>query len=162
MRKRPPSICDSLIADLCRICDSFFAENVHTLHRQPIVSKPVKEEPMSDNSLCHFEIMSRHPKKSADFYARLFGWKLNYDMGENYILFQPESGIGGGIQKADEITPGSGLAIYIRVDDIEACLKKAVDLGGKQVTGKTEIPNVGWYGQFSDLDGNTIGIYSGN
>jgi predicted enzyme related to lactoylglutathione lyase len=116
---------------------------------------------MSKNSLCHFEVMSKDTKKAGDFYSQLFDWKLNFDMGEDYIMFQPESGVGGGIQKIETLTPGGGLRIYIYVEDIDAYIKKAVDLGGKQVTPKTDIPNVGWYGEFSDLDGNIIGLFTG-
>ena len=39
-------------------------------------------------------------------------------------------------------------------------LEKAVNLGAKKVKEKTEIPNVGWFGLFTDLDGNTIGLFT--
>jgi len=35
-----------------------------------------------------------------------------------------------------------------------------VKLGGRKVKEKTEIPNVGWVGLFTDLDGNTIGLFT--
>ncbi len=39
-------------------------------------------------------------------------------------------------------------------------LEKAEELGGKKVSGKTEIPNVGCFGLFTALDGNTIGLFT--
>jgi len=48
----------------------------------------------------------------------------------------------------------------ILVDDIDAMLEKAVKLGAKKVKETTEIPNVGWFGLFTDLDGNTIGLFT--
>jgi len=38
-------------------------------------------------------------------------------------------------------------------------LEKAEKLGGKKVKEKTEITGVGWFGLFTDLDGNTIGLF---
>lgn len=113
----------------------------------------------SKNALCHFEIMSKDTKKAAEFYNHLFGWKLNFDMGDEYIFIQPENGPGGAISKSDNFGAGGGLAFYIEVDEVENYLKKAVELGGKEVTPKTEIPNIGWHAQFSDLDDNIIGLF---
>jgi predicted enzyme related to lactoylglutathione lyase len=49
---------------------------------------------------------------------------------------------------------------YVEVDDIPKYLSKADSIGGKQVTPKTEIPNVGWFGVLADPDGNKIGVYT--
>jgi len=46
------------------------------------------------------------------------------------------------------------------VDDIDTMLEKAVKLGAKKVKEKTEIPNIGWYSLFTDLDDNTIGLFT--
>jgi predicted enzyme related to lactoylglutathione lyase len=116
---------------------------------------------MSKNSICHLEIQAKDAKKTAGYYKELFGWKLNQDMGDEYILFQPENGPGGGISKNENFTPGTGVVLYVEVDDIESYLKKAGDLGGKKVAPKTEIPNHGWYGQFADPDGNIVGLFTG-
>lgn len=48
----------------------------------------------------------------------------------------------------------------MQVDDINAMLRKAVKLGGKKVKEKTEIPNVGSFDLFTDLDGNIIGLFT--
>jgi len=47
------------------------------------------------------------------------------------------------------------------VDDVDATISKAKNLGGKIIKEKTEIPNIGWFGLFSDLDGNVIGVFKG-
>ncbi|MCP4567540.1 MAG: VOC family protein [FCB group bacterium] len=114
---------------------------------------------MASNGICHIEISTANVHKGADFYNKLFGWKLNFDMGDEYILFQTEVGLGGGFTKSEK-TGSGGLVIYVEVDNIDAYLIKAVDLGGKPVVSKTEIPNVGWFGHFADLDGNTIGLFT--
>lgn len=53
-----------------------------------------------------------------------------------------------------------GVLVYFQVDDIEETFDKVKHLGGKVILGKTQIPNVGSYGVFSDLDGNQIAIFS--
>ncbi len=46
------------------------------------------------------------------------------------------------------------------VKDIPKILNKAKELVTKTVKEKTEIPNVEWFGLFSDLDGNIIGVFT--
>ena len=54
----------------------------------------------------------------------------------------------------------AGTIFYVQVEDIDATLRKARELGGQEVTEKTEIPNIGWYGLFKDPNENLIGIFS--
>lgn len=116
---------------------------------------------MARNTICHFEIPATDAKKVSDFYRDLFGWKLSLDMGDDYVLFQPEDGPGGAISKVDDFAPAERVMFYVEVDDVEAYLKKAMELGGKPLVSKTEIPDVGWYGHFADPDGNTMGLFTG-
>ncbi len=50
--------------------------------------------------------------------------------------------------------------VYISTDDIDASLAKAESLGGKIVLPKSEIPDTGWFGFFSDPTGNVVGLYT--
>jgi len=110
--------------------------------------------------ICHLEIPTTDTKKSGEFYKKLFGWKIDYGWGPDYAMFiTGEAGlIGGGLDRKDKITPGN-IIIYVQVEDINAMLEKAEKLGGKKVKEKTEITGVGWFGLFTDLDGNTIGLF---
>jgi len=110
--------------------------------------------------ICHIEIPTTDVKKSGEFYKKLFNWKIDYGFGKEYATFDTEEGqVGGGIDRKDKIIPGN-IIIYILVGDINTMLAKAVKLGAKKVKKKTEIPNVGWFGLFTDLDGNTIGLFT--
>jgi hypothetical protein len=110
--------------------------------------------------ICHLEIPTTDVKKSGEFYKKLFGWEIDYGWGKDYATFSTgEDQLGGGLDRKDKITRGNTI-IYILVDDINAMLEKAVKLGAKKVKEKTEIPNVGWFGLFTDLDGNTIGLFT--
>ena len=116
---------------------------------------------MPKNAICHFEIAVKDAKKAAASYEKLFGWKMNFDMGDDYVLFQPADGVGGALSKTKDHAPASGITIYVDVDDIEGYLKKAVSLGGKEIRPKSDIPGVGWFGLFADPDGNVIGLFTG-
>ena len=113
------------------------------------------------HTICHLEIPTTDVKKSGEFYKKLFGWKIDYSWGKDYAIFSTGEGqlSEGGLDRKDKITPGN-IIIYILVDDINAMLEKAEKLGAKKVKEKTEIPNVGWFGLFTDLDGNTIGLFT--
>ena len=113
------------------------------------------------HTICHLEIPTTDAKKSGEFYKELFGWEIDYSWGPDYAIFNTGEGVltGGGLDRKDKITPGQ-IIIYIQAEDINAMLDKAEELGGIKVKGKTEIPNVGWFGLFTDLDGNTIGLFT--
>ena len=113
------------------------------------------------HTICHLEIPTTDVKRSGEFYKQLFGWDIDYSYGPNYAIFNTGEGklTGGGLDKEDKITPGN-IIIYVQADDINGMLEKAVNLGAKKVKEKTEIPNVGWFGLFTDLDGNTIGLFT--
>lgn len=116
---------------------------------------------MGKNTICHLEIASKDTVASSKFYESLFSWNISSPMGEEYIFFNPATPPGGGISKMDKIASGGGIVFYVEVDDIKAYLAKAEKLGGKIVRPQTPIPGHGAYGQFSDLDGNLIGLFTG-
>ena len=50
------------------------------------------------------------------------------------------------------------MTFYAQVDDLQAYLDKAEQLGGMTVMPPTEIPNVVTLAMFSDPEGNIIGM----
>ena len=62
------------------------------------------------NPVVHWELMSKDPAKAADFYARIFGWKVDHRPELNYRIVETggEGGINGGIVKPDEPGPWPG------------------------------------------------------
>lgn len=116
---------------------------------------------MATGSICHIEIPCKDAKKSADFYGKLFDWKIDFSMGEGYGLFMPKEGVGGGISQEEEFSTDKGVVFYVEVDNIDAYLKKAAELGGEQAVPRTEISGHGWFGHFKDPDGNIIGLFEG-
>ncbi len=115
---------------------------------------------MSKHSIVHIEIPSANAEESGKFYSQLFGWKITPVPEMNYTLFEPEDGPGGGFTAVDGNTKVGDVLLYVDSDDIEADLKKAETLGARVLMPKSEIPQVGWYGVFTDPTGNMIALYS--
>jgi uncharacterized protein len=106
----------------------------------------------------HFEIVGKDGKKLQDFYRSLFQWKIDANNPMQYGLVEAaKGGIGGGIAPVE---PGGAgrVTIYAGVDDPDAYLKKAEQLGGKTVVPTTEIPNMVTFAIFSDPEGNLFGL----
>jgi predicted enzyme related to lactoylglutathione lyase len=59
-------------------------------------------------------------------------------------------------------TPGdSGVKVYVRVQDLDAYLARAAELGGAALVPPMDLP--GGYGRiaiFADCDGNAVGLWS--
>jgi predicted enzyme related to lactoylglutathione lyase len=69
-------------------------------------------------------------------------------------------GVNGGLyEKKDAAMPELAKPInYISVQSVEDYSKKVVDLGGKIVVQKMEIPGLGWWALALDPEGNAFGI----
>ena len=108
----------------------------------------------------HWELWSKNPDKVADFYAKVFDWKIQNMPEINYHLVDTggEGGINGGIMKPMGPQPGN-MAFYINVDDLELYKSKIQEFGGKIIVEKMEVPNVGAFSLFEDPDGRVMGIW---
>ena len=110
-----------------------------------------------------FEILSTDAERIRTFYSELFDWKAPADpaMG-GYALVDTDAGehaVGGGIGSADE--PGeAGVKIYMRVDDLDAYLARASELGGSTLVQPMDLPSgYGRIAVFADPDGNPVGLW---
>ena len=114
---------------------------------------------MSKRNVVHVEIPAKVVESASKFYQDLFGWKMESVPEMNYTMWEDGSGFGGGFTEVSEDTPVGRVLVYIDSDDIEADLKKVVELGGKVLQEKMEIPQTGWFGIFQDPTGNVLAIY---
>ncbi len=108
----------------------------------------------------HFEIRGKDGEKLKKFYADLFDWEIHSENPMNYGFVHTNSGdkgIGGGVT-ADT---ASSVRVVIEVDDLQKYLERAEGMGAKTVTPVTEIPGVVTFAEFSDPEGNVIGIVKG-
>jgi predicted enzyme related to lactoylglutathione lyase len=106
----------------------------------------------------HFEATGKDSAKLRDFYGKVFGWSFNVMPEMDYgLVDNGGKGINGGIGGNGEAPSGSAV-FYVAVADPQATLDKAESLGGKTAMPVMEIPNIVTLAQFTDPDGNLIGI----
>ena len=115
---------------------------------------------MSDHHVVHVEFSAKDLEATGNFYRDLFGWEVVQITEMNYATFETGDNAGGGFNPVSDTNPSGTVVVYIGTDDIDASLAKAESLGGKTVLPKTEIPETGWFGLFSDPTGNVVGLYT--
>jgi predicted enzyme related to lactoylglutathione lyase len=116
---------------------------------------------MTVNAFCHVEWVVTDLDRAKAFLGGLFSWTFE-DLGEGYSLFRTSEGPGGGLEKADAVTPAvASPQVYVHVADIDATAARAKELGGGVAIERTEIPGIGWHARITDPDGNPIGLWQG-
>jgi predicted enzyme related to lactoylglutathione lyase len=104
----------------------------------------------------HFEIGCRDRARTGDYYSKLFGWEITIAGPASDIQTGSSKGIAGHLTSLGH-EPEHYTMFYVDVEDVQAALDKAVELGGKKVVGPIAIPT-GTFAWFMDPDGNTIGL----
>jgi hypothetical protein len=104
----------------------------------------------------HFEIGCVDRAKTAQYFAALFGWKMQTNGPATDIDTASQGGIAGHLTSLGH-EPFHYTMFYVDVEDVKASLDKAAELGGKALVGPITIP-AGTFAWFSDPDGNTIGL----
>ena len=104
----------------------------------------------------HFEIGCRDRAKTGDYYSKLFGWEITVAGPASDIQTGSSQGIAGHLTSLGH-EPEHYTMFYVDVEDVQAALDKAVELGGKKVVGPIAIP-AGTFAWFMDPDGNTVGL----
>lgn len=127
-----------------------------------------------DHTIVHFEIPADQPERAAKFYRELFGWEINRwegsaDGGEgmdywmvNTVPTNAEGmptrpGVNGGLMR--RMMPGQVPVNYIGVADLDKFVQNAERLGAKVLMPKSPVPDMGWFAQLADTEGNVFGIW---
>ena len=115
------------------------------------------------NPVVHWEIGGANAEKMREFYGALFDWPMQVHelMGGYTTVDVGEGGIGGGILQTGQGMPPNYTVFYVQVDDVQAALDKVEELGGATTLSPMPIEGVGTVGMFTDLDGNSIGLFKG-
>jgi predicted enzyme related to lactoylglutathione lyase len=123
------------------------------------------------DKVVHFEITFDDQERAKDFYRSVFDWELyDNDMGngvtyttattvpvdDNRMPKEPGA-INGGFTGKSKETPSP--VITVGVSSIDDTLKKVEASGGKVVTPRTPIPDMGAFAYFTDSEGNTMGLF---
>jgi uncharacterized protein len=117
----------------------------------------------------HFEIVGRDPTRLRKYFGELFGWQFDVpspvaqevsapgDYGFlNLITSDEGTGIPGGVGGGTSYE--SHAVFYVGVQDVEAALERAEELGGTRVMGPATSPNGLVVGHFRDPEGTLIGV----
>jgi hypothetical protein len=115
------------------------------------------------DQVVHFEVIGTEPGRLRDYYGALFGW--TFQVGDAMTAsvsepgeygFVPDAGLNGGVAGGPGHRPK--VLFYVGVPDVEAALRKAESLGGTRVMGPEGKPGALVVGQFTDPEGNLIGV----
>jgi predicted enzyme related to lactoylglutathione lyase len=109
------------------------------------------------NPLIHWELMVSDPERTKTFYARVFDWTF-VPAGPEYTLVQAGAEPNGGLMRRPPGVPHSALNSYFRVADLDRTLRDAVEAGATVIVPRMEVPGIGWFAMFLDLDQIPIGI----
>jgi predicted enzyme related to lactoylglutathione lyase len=107
--------------------------------------------------IVHFEIGCRDLGRTAEFYGKLFDWKMSPMGPATMIDTAAGSGIPGHITALGH-EPHNYTIFYVEVDDVQVYLDKAVVLGGKTLVPPVPIPT-GTFAWMQDPEGNVIGLW---
>ena len=111
------------------------------------------------NPVVQFQILSKAPDETADFYTKLFGWTVNADnpLGYREISTGSQHGIQGGIWPAPPQAPNF-VQLFIAVDNVRAVSEKAEKAGAKILIPPTSLPDGGEMAVLHDPQGMSFGI----
>ncbi len=94
------------------------------------------------------ELVTADQPTSGAFFSQLFGWtRKEVDAGQfgTYTLFQISGQDVAGMMNPTPDTPGKGSFwhSYISVEDVDACAKRALSLGGSVLVAPHDVTDVG-------------------
>ncbi len=113
---------------------------------------------MADARVIHFEIVGKDQGALQRYYGNLFGWKLNTDFPGGYGMTDPaQTGLIVGVGATPDGSTGH-VTGYVTVDDIDATLAKAVDLGGSVVMPKFSPDGNAQLALVADPEGHILGL----
>jgi predicted enzyme related to lactoylglutathione lyase len=118
----------------------------------------------------HFEIPFDDGERARRFYGETFGWQVMPVPDMDYTMVMtgpsdPEKGptepgfINGGMFKRSEEFAGKGPNIVIDVPSIDDALRQVEAAGGKTLSQKMPVGDMGFAGYFADTEGNVIGLW---
>jgi len=112
------------------------------------------------NPFTYCELHTSNPGAAKTFYGKLLDWKLK-DMQAGdvpYTEIQTGEGLPAGLMGDGPMAASYWLA-YIRVPSLDTSVRRAQELGGSVLMGRTEIAGMGWFALLADPTGARFGLY---
>jgi predicted enzyme related to lactoylglutathione lyase len=113
---------------------------------------------LANGKVCYIEMPAVDIQRSADFYAKVFGWSIRR-RGDGSTAFDDTTGeVSGTWVVARPPSSQPGLLVYIMVDSVAATIDAVVAHGGELVQAiGADAPEI--TARFRDPAGNVIGLY---
>jgi len=105
------------------------------------------------------ELGTNDTDKAGEFYANVFGWTKE-PFGDMYtVLKNDNKGIGGMYKLTPEMGPmPPNWLLYFSVEDADAAVQKATELGAQVMRPAEEIPGVGRFAILTDPQGAAFAV----
>jgi predicted enzyme related to lactoylglutathione lyase len=115
---------------------------------------------MPAGKICYLEIPANDIEVSANFYAKIFDWKVRV-RGDGERAFDDATGaVSGSWVLGRSPSREPGMLVYVMVESIDATLEAVSQAGGQTVTPRTALgPGGQAFATFRDPTGNIIGLY---
>ena len=112
----------------------------------------------ANGKICYVELPATDVRRSADFYAAVFGWKLR-QRGDGHLAFDDATGeVSGSWVTGRPPAATPGLLFYVMVDSVAATANAVVAHGGEIVQPiGADAPEI--TARFRDPGGNVVGLY---
>jgi predicted enzyme related to lactoylglutathione lyase len=112
------------------------------------------------NAVMQFQMISKTPDETAQFYSALFGWRVNDNnpMGYRQIDTGSTAGIQGGIWPAPPQAPNF-VQLFMLVEDVNASVARATELGAKLLIPPTRLPEGDEMAVLHDPQGMSFGLW---
>ena len=113
---------------------------------------------LANGKICYVEMPAVDIRRSADFYAKVFGWRIR-QRGDGSTAFDDTTGeVSGTWVLGRPASSQPGLLFYIMVDSVAASVDAVIAHGGALVQPiGADAPEV--TARFRDPGGNVIGLY---
>jgi predicted enzyme related to lactoylglutathione lyase len=112
----------------------------------------------TNGKVCYIEIPAIDIQRSADFYAKVLGWRIRQSSAGRTAFDDATGDVSGARVLGRPASPEPGLLIYIMVDSVAATVEAVLAHGGEiaQAMG-VDAPEV--TARFRDPAGNVLGLY---
>ena len=113
---------------------------------------------LANGKICYIEMPTTDIGRSAEFYSRVFGWRIR-KRGDGSTAFDDTTGqVSGTWLLGRPPSPTPGLLIYIMLDSVAATIDAVIANGGEIVQPiGADAPEI--TARFRDPGGNVLGLY---
>jgi predicted enzyme related to lactoylglutathione lyase len=114
---------------------------------------------MLTGKICYLEIPTNDVETSANFYTKIFGWKIRVRGDGQRAFDDATGGVSGTWVLGRPPMRDPGMIVYISVENVDTALDQVSKTGGQVITPRTSLGPGQAFATFRDPMGNVIGLY---